>query len=243
MFYGIPFLTTFYYAFLNNLAQRKWVGLANFASLLKSDVFGQAAGNTLKFILLSVPTGLLASLFIAILLKKWEKKNRLILFTLLLPLVLPSGTVLAVWKTMFAGGNISEIWSIVIIFLWKNISYNIVLFSAGLHWIPRIYYEQYQLEGASWWNQFSHITWIYIMPTTFTVLLMSVINSFKVFKEIYMLFGAYPKPSIYMLQHYMNNQFITMNMQKLCASADILCLTLGMVLGILFLLQKRVHTF
>ena len=95
-------------------------------------------------------------------------------------------------------------------------------------------------KGAGAWAQFWNVTWIYLSPTTFVVLLMSIVNSFKVFKEVYMLYGAYPSPDIYMLQHYMNNQFLSLNMQKLSSAAYILFLVIGVVLLVLFYAQKRV---
>ena len=69
---------------------------------------------------------------------------------------------------------------------------------------------------------------------------MSIVNSFKVFKEVYMLYGSYPSPEIYMLQHYMNNQFAAMNMQKLSAAAYIMFLVIGLLLLAVFYAQKRV---
>ena len=69
---------------------------------------------------------------------------------------------------------------------------------------------------------------------------MSVVNAFKVFKEIYMLFGAYPGPDIYMLQHYMNNLFAALNLQRLSSIAYILFVCSGAVLLVVFRLQKRV---
>ncbi len=132
---------------------------------------------------------------------------------------------------------------IVIVFLWKNISFSIVLFWSGINWIPKAYYEQSQIDGATFWEQFKYITWIYLSPTTFVVLLMSIVNSFKVFKEVYMLYGAYPTPSIYMLQHYMNNQFTAMNMQKLSASAWVMFVVLGAMLWIVYKLQCRMTDY
>ena len=62
---------------------------------------------------------------------------------------------------------------------------------------------------------------------------------FKVFKEIYMLYGAYPSPYVYMLQHYMNNQFLSLNMQKLSAAAWCMFLILGIFLGIIYRVQRK----
>jgi len=125
---------------------------------------------------------------------------------LLLPLVVPSGTIVYFWKMLFdSNGLVQKLliemrfrhetvsqnqWImgiLVVVFLWKNVSYNIVLFWSGLNWIPKSYYEQMELEGAGSWKQFTSITWVYLSPTTFVVLLMSIVNSFKVFKEVYML--------------------------------------------------------
>lgn len=96
------------------------------------------------------------------------------------------------------------------------------------------------LEGGGHLAQFRQVTWIYLAPTTFVVFLMSVVNAFKVFKEIYMLFGAYPGPDIYMLQHYMNNLFAALNLPRLSNIAYILFVCIGAVLLVVFRLQKRV---
>ena len=133
-------------------------------------------------------------------------------------------------------------WAILIIilmYLWKNISFSIVLFWSGINWIPQIYHEQCQLDGATGRQEFQYITWILLKPTTLVVLLMSIVNSFKVFKEIYMLYGVYPSPYVYMLQHYMNNQFLSLNMQKLSAAAWCMFLILGIFLGIIYRVQRK----
>ena len=129
---------------------------------------------------------------------------------------------------------------LVFVFLWKTVSYNTILFWSGLNWIPKTYYEQMALEGGGHLAQFRQVTWIYLAPTTFVVFLMSVVNAFKVFKEIYILFGAYPGPDIYMLQHYMNNLFAALNLPRLSSIAYILFVCIGAVLLVVFRLQKRV---
>lgn len=96
--------------------------------------------------------------------KKWGK---MVLFFLLIPLIVPSGTTIAFWKSVFGKtGLISSLWQmagnkplslensgwafvvIVIVFLWKNISFSIVLFWSGINWIPKAYYEQSQIDGG-----------------------------------------------------------------------------------------------
>ncbi len=259
LFYVIPFGYSLYYALIDNMGNQQFVGLKNFKDTLTNELFQSASINTLVFIGLSVPLGMVISLVLSLCLQKMKRGRSIATTALLLPLVVPSGTIVYFWKVLFDSNGLwqkcllqlgfSHEWVsqnqwamgiLVVVFLWKNVSYNIVLFWSGLNWIPKIYYEQMALEGAGAWSQFWNVTWIYLSPTTFVVLLMSIVNSFKVFKEVYMLYGPYPSPDIYMLQHYMNNQFLSLNMQKLCSAAYILFLVIGIVLLILFYAQKRV---
>ncbi len=259
LFYAIPFGFSLYYALIDNMGSQSFVGLQNFSDTLANSLFQSAALNTAIFIGLSVPLGMALSLFLSLCLQGMKKGRAPATMLLLLPLVVPSGTIVYFWKVLFDGNGLVQKfllqmgfsheavsqngWAmgvLVAVFLWKNVSYNIVLFWSGLNWIPKTYYEQMALEGAGKWKQFTNVTWIYLSPTTFVVLLMSIVNSFKVFKEVYMLYGAYPSPDIYMLQHYMNNQFLSLNMQKLSSAAYILFLVIGIVLLVVFYAQKRV---
>lgn len=259
LFYVVPFGYSLHYALIDNMGTKRFVGLQNFADTLSNELFQSAAWNTAVFIGISVPLGMVVALLLSLCLQKMKRGRIPATLALLLPLVVPSGTIVYFWKVLFDNNGLwqkfllqlgfSHVWVsqnqwamgvLVVVFLWKNVSYNIVLFWSGLNWIPKTYYEQMELEGAGAWAQFWNVTWIYLSPTTFVVLLMSIVNSFKVFKEVYMLYGAYPSPDIYMLQHYMNNQFLSLNMQKLSSAAYILFLVIGVVLLVLFYAQKRV---
>lgn len=259
VFYVVPFGYSLWYAVTDNIIDQNFVGLKNFAATLSNSLFRNAAFNSAVFMVVSVPLGMALALVLSICLQKMKKGRVIATMALLLPLVVPSGTIVYFWKVLFgSNGLVKEFllrlgfshpwvsqnqWTLgvlVVIFLWKNVSYNIVLFWSGLNWIPKTYYEQMALEGAGTWKQFWNVTWIYLSPTTFVVLLMSIVNNFKVYKEVYMLYGAYPSPDIYMLQHYMNNQFISLNMQKLSSAAYILFLVLGALLLLVFYAQKRV---
>ena len=259
VFYVVPFGYSLWYAVTDNIIDQNFVGLKNFAATLSNSLFRNAAFNSAVFMVVSVPLGMALALVLSICLQKMKKGRVIATMALLLPLVVPSGTIVYFWKVLFGSNGLwnefllrlgfSHPWVsqnqwtlgvLVAIFLWKNVSYNIVLFWSGLNWIPKTYYEQMALEGAGTWKQFWNVTWIYLSPTTFVVLLMSIVNNFKVYKEVYMLYGAYPSPDIYMLQHYMNNQFISLNMQKLSSAAYILFLVLGALLLLVFYAQKRV---
>lgn len=114
-----------------------------------------------------------------------------------------------------------------------------ILFLAGLQGIPKEYYEAADIDGAGTLTKFFNITAVYLMPTTFFVIIISIINSFKVFKEVYLLSGSYPHESIYMLQHYLNNMFNKLDYHKLVTSAVLMALILYLIIFILFKLQKE----
>ena len=257
-FYIIPFLFSFYYAITDNMGSLRFVGLRNFADTLGNSLFQQATVNTLTFMAVSIPLGMVLALLIALSLQRLHSGRALAALAMCLPLVVPSGTIVYFWKAMVGeNGLIRELllwmgvshewvaqsnWGmgiLTVVFLWKNVGYNVILFWSGLNWIPKTYYEQMALEGAGIWWQFRHVTWTYLLPTTFVVLLMSIVNSFKVFKEIYMLYGPYPDSDIYMLQHYMNNQFQALNLQKLTSAAYILFVAISATLLVVFYVQKR----
>jgi multiple sugar transport system permease protein len=128
---------------------------------------------------------------------------------------------------------------ITFIYIWKNAGYNTVLFLAGLKFIPKDYYEYASIEGAGALRKFTFITLPYLTPTIFLVFIMSIINSFKAFREIYLICGEYPHQSIYMLQHFMNNQFAALNYQRLVSAAYVLSIFIIIVVFTTYKLQNR----
>src|SRR5690606_13663667 len=108
---------------------------------------------------------------------------------------------------------------VALVYVWKNCGYNMVLFLAGLGNIPKEYYEAAYIDGAGPFTCLIKITLPYMVPTSFFVLIISIINSFKVFREVYLLAGKYPYQDIYLLQHFMNNNFFNLSYQKLTTAA------------------------
>jgi multiple sugar transport system permease protein len=128
---------------------------------------------------------------------------------------------------------------IILVFLCKNAGFNMVLFMTGLGRIPREYYEIAEVDGASRWRVLKSVTIVYLTPTMFMVFLMSIINSFKIFREIFLLFGNYPHTAVYMLQHYMNNQFFSAGLQKLSVASTVISIAVAVPVALLFAEQRR----
>jgi len=259
VFFIVPFVYALYLAMIDNPLARNFVGFGNFTLTINNAAFRLAASNTLRFIALCVPINVALSLAIAMRLRNIPFKG-LFSAVFMLPLVVPSGSIVHFWRSIFGlNGVINSLFFsaapvnwissgyalhiITLIFIWKNIGFNIILFQAGLSQIPREYYEVAAIEGAGRFRQIISVTLVHLMPTMFLVLLMSFIATFRSFREIYLLAGTHPHRSIYMLQHFMNNQFVALDYQRMASAAYILvALITALALGLLFL-QRRVANY
>lgn len=249
VFYFIPASTTLLHAFTDHHGGFVW--FRNFIDVLASSAFQLAAQNTFLFILASVPLNMGIAFLLAGLCQNLRRKKAFAV-ALMLPLVIPSGAVVYFWQIIFSDNGVinrllfergmeTTVWFatpwafgiILLVFLLKNVGFNFALFLAGYQLIPKEYYEIAKVEGANVFQVFGNVTSVYMLPTTLVVFIMSIINSFKIFREIYLLFGVYPHQSAYMLQHYMNNQFAAANLQRLSVSAAMMTLAVFvLVIGV-----------
>lgn len=259
-FYIVPFLVVIYYSFVDSPINRKFVLFDNYIQLLKNSAFKQAAWNTITFSLTAVPLAIILSLLLAIVLEKNipYKSNLRTIF--LSPMMVPVASIILIWQVMFHyNGAVNELLAmfgidkidwfksqysqivVVLLFIWKNVGYNMILFMAALSNIPNDVIEVATLEGASKWQIFYKIKLRYLTSSILFVTLMSLINSFKIFREVYLLTGEYPYDSLYMLQHFMNNTFESLDYQKLSSAAVLMSLVMVVIIGILFLADNRIE--
>lgn len=258
LFFIIPFLVVIYYSLINNPISGEFVFLDNFIMVLKNAAFKKAASNTLKFSLVAVPLAVILSLLLAMLLdNKIPFRSQFRTF-FLSPMMVPVASIVLIWQVLFHyNGAVNDIlvalggskidWMksdyaqvvIVILFLWKNLGYNMILFMAALASIPKDILEVARLESATPLQTFFYIKIRYLSSTILFVTIMSLINSFKVFREIYLLTGDRPYDTLYMMQHYMNNMFKSLDYQKLSAAAILMALVMIVIIGILFLVENH----
>ena len=128
---------------------------------------------------------------------------------------------------------------ILVLFLWKNLGYNMVLFLAALNSIDEEILEAAKMDGANAIVRFFAIKMHFLAPTLFFVAIMSLINSFKIFREVYLLTGDHPYANLYMLQHFMNNAFTNLDYSKLSAGAIIMCVFMIVIVGALFFAESK----
>ena len=256
-FYIIPFLIVIYYSFTVGLTDHSFAGLKNYINVWQNGAFKIAVKNTFTFTGMSVPLAVVLSLGLALLLEaRIPLKSEFRTF-FLSPMMVPIASIILIWQVLFHyNGVINEFlqvfgadkidWLksdycmvvIVVLFLWKNLGYNMILFMAALSYIPRELLEVAEVEGASAAYQFFHIKLRYLSPTVLFVTILSIINSFKVFREIYLLTGNYPYDGLYMMQHFMNNMFNSADYQRLSAAAVLLAIVIVILIALLFFVEN-----
>ncbi|UFT99273.1 sugar ABC transporter permease [Radiobacillus kanasensis] len=227
------FLMSLYtdYDYFNDIVNE--YGLDNFVYIFQDPEFWLSMKNTIIFVLGVVPISIIISLGIAILLNSQIKFRGFFRTIYFIPFVTSVVAISIVWRWIFHTDygllnyflglfGVSPIewltdptWampSLIILSIWKGLGYNIVIFLAGLQTINKQYYLAAQIDGASSWKRFLHITVPLLSSTTFFISIVSIINSFKVFDEVFALFDGKPGPAYsaqtvvyYIFEHFYNN--------------------------------------
>ncbi len=236
-----PFAETVRRSFTNALGTQS-VGLANYRSVLQNSAFQLAAGNTARFLCICVPLLLAASLLLALMVRPLNRTrgqtSRTFKTAYLLPMAVPVASIALFWEVLFAQKGIvnawlealgaqtvdfmgtgAAFWVLIGTYLWKNSGYDMILWLAGLDGIPDSLYEAAAVDGATRVQTFFHVTLPQLTPTLGLVAVLSLLNTFKVFREAYLVAGSYPHESIYLLQHLFNNWFLSLDLGRLTAAA------------------------
>lgn len=217
-----------------------------------------AVKNTASFSVIAVPLAVVLALGLALLLEaRIPGKSQFRTF-FLSPMMVPVASIVLIWQVLFHYNGVVNQWLavfgagaidwlksdqaqivVILLFLWKNLGYNMILFMASLSNIPRDLLEVADIEAATPWYKFVRIKLRYLSPTILFVTILSLINSFKVFREIYLLTGNYPYETLYMLQHFMNNTFQSLDYQKLSAAAVLMAVVMVGIIAVLFITEDR----
>jgi len=257
VFFIAPFVVVVRYALTAGMGSDAFVGLENFKKLIANQAFRMAAKNTLTFSAMAVPLSVILAIVMALMLESRIPLKSAFRSFFLSPMMVPVASVVLIWQVMFSNNGTVNAWItalggtgvdwlnsdyaplvVVLLFLWKNLGYNMILFMAGLNNIPKALLEYADVEGASEWYKFWAIKLRYLSPTVLFVTILSLINSFKIFREVYLLAGNYPYSSLYTLQHFMNNMFNSMDYQKLSAAAILMALVMILLIAALFAIEN-----
>lgn len=191
----------------------KWVGFDNYKALFHDRLFWTALKNTLYFLVLSAPVQVLLALALALLLNQKLRGRAVVRTIVFAPYAVMSTVVGVIWNWMYdsnfglindwlVGFGLPRIqWltsegtampAIAIATIWWLVGFNMVLFLAGLQDIPEELYEAARIDGAGGWQIIRYITWPLLLPTTFVVVMLTIITAFQVFDQVYVMTGGGP---------------------------------------------------
>lgn len=251
VFYVAPFIGGIYFSLTDGSFQNKFVGMDNYLRVWQNTMFQQGFVTTLELSLVCAPAIWVLAFALSFMLKSLKEKSTIFRNILLLPYLMPSAALIVIWSLMFDYGGVVNrmvvalgleriLWletdflraPIILLYIWKNLGFSVVLFAAALQSVPDALYEYASLEGASTFKQATKITLPQILPTAFLVFVLAWVNTFKIFKEVYFLGGSYH--DLYTLQHFMNNKFSRLEYQDVTTAAYSFAVIVFVFFGLMY---------
>lgn len=236
IFVLLPFMDMLKRSFQTAMSGQ-FCGLQNYRSIFHNKAFLLAVKNTFRFAGYGILLLLLFSLILSVGLNRSRWTQQLKSF-FLFPMAVPTATVVLIWKLFFYRngiinmaladlglqkvdwlGSSAAFWLLVISYLWKNTGYTMVLWLAGMKNVSASLLEAAKVDGASGLQCIRYVVLPELRPVFYTITILSFLNSFKVFREAYLVAGAYPQQSMYLLQHLFNNWFTNLEIDKMSAAA------------------------
>ncbi|MCI8316978.1 MAG: sugar ABC transporter permease [Lachnospiraceae bacterium] len=254
-FFLIPFFLMIRYSLADVPGGGGW---KNYVMVLQSGTFRTALFNTLRFIVIGVSGLMLLSTGLAVLIRKKIAGVKLLSPLLLFPMMIPTGAVVMFVEYLLSEtgllnqvlvflGREGQEWMasssafvvLLVMYLWRYAGYGMILIMAGWNTIPKQQEESAALDGAKGWQSFWRVVFPQLTPVLFFVVVISVVNSFKIYREAFLLGGERPDRSIYMLQHFLNNNFDNLNYPRLSAATLVTFVGIFGLTAALYQIQKK----
>lgn len=252
---GIFLFIPYVYVFIASFVKRGMGGFAgfdNYREVLGNEAFMTAMSNTARFIVVCVPLILVLSLMISIYIYENPRLGKMLKTGFLVPMAIPVTSAVLMWRFLFDDKGIINgildslgadtvnwmntgwaFWILVLSYIWKNLGYSIILWLAALSSVNPSINEAAKTDGASSFQRLIHVTLPAAKNGAFVIIVLSVLSSFKVFREAYLVAGEYPDQSIYLVQHIFNNWFRNLEMDKIAAGSVISSVILIMLILLL----------
>lgn len=241
IFVLLPFLDAVRRSFLDSTG-KTFLGLSVYQGIVGNQAFQLATGNTVRFMAVALPLLMLISFGLSLLVYSFCRDSSFFKTVLVLPVAVPAASVVLLWRMVFCNdGIINELFGfqidwiygemsfgvLVFAYLWKNTGYQMLLWLAALSGIPDSLYEAAQVDGAGALQKLWYITIPQVKSATGMILFLAVVNSFKVFREAYIVAGSYPNDKIYMMQHLFNHWFLNLDVQKMSGAAVLMTVVIA----------------
>lgn len=255
--YPIVFALVLVFLRWDLVTEPAFAGGDNVRLLAQDGRFWRAVANTFVFLSIHVPLQIATALGLALALDRPLALRAFWRAAFFLPVVISGAVVAILWSALYATdvgllnqllvrlGSAPVPWltdpmlampSIAVMVTWKNVGFYVIIYLAGLQYISRSCREAIELEGASGWQRFRHLTLPSLLPQTILVVTLSTINGFQLFIEPYIMTGGGPLRRTYSIVLYLYTQ--AFSYQKMGYAATI-GVALAMIIGLVVLLQRR----
>jgi ABC-type sugar transport system permease subunit len=256
VFMFVPLALTFWYSLqrYSGFGRMRFIGLDNYRAIVQDPTFWTAALNTLLYTALTVPIGIVCGLSAALLLNRWMPARGLFRALFYVPVVISGVAAGIIFLRLFdpiigilnqmltsiglpaidwQGNGTWALVSIILVSTWQGIGFGMVVYLAALQGIPREVYEAGTVDGATGWKRFLHITWPLLRPTTFFLVVYSIIGSFQVFDVVYVLTRGGPGTSTTFLVQYAYDQGFNQRRQGYAAAIGVIIYVVVLVFTVL----------
>lgn len=246
----------------SGIGEKQWVGIKNYVRLVKDTHFLKAVWNTVYYTLGILLIGVPLALLWALLLNQKFLKGRVVFRTIYyLPVISMMAAVSMLWKWLLSPNHglvnlilgllglpkvnwlLDPRWAmpgLILMSIWKGTGFNMIIFLAGLQGIPKVYYEAAMIDGANRWQRFRYVTLPLLSPTTFFVIITTMIHSFQIFQQAYIVTEGGPREATTTIVYYIyKNAFEWFNMGYACAQAVFLLMVLLLATLIQMKIQRR----
>ena len=228
IFYLFPICYCLVYSFSSKGGRFFFSGLINYISLIRSQAFRMAFGNTYFLMLLYIGIEILVSLGLIYFLDA-SRRNLICLAAFSLPILLPPTLIVK----CLADFSLRPRLALLLIFLWKYTGFHVLLLKALEMTMNSEWTDAAVLDRANKWQVFTKIRLPYLWPYFRFLILFDGICFFRLFRESYLLYGSYPVDEVYTITNFFFNNFQNLNYQRLAAAAIMALIPLFILNGIL----------
>jgi len=241
---------------------QEWIGIANYVKMFNDKHFIIAVWNTIYYTLGILTIGVPLALILAVFLnQKFLKGRNFFRAIYYLPVISMMVAVSMLWKWLLSTNHglvnyfielvglspvnwlLDPRWAmsgLILMSIWKGTGFNMVIFLAGLQGIPQVYYEVADIDGANWWHKFRHVTLPLLSPATFFIIITTMIHSFQIFQQAYIMTEGGPQEATTTIVYYVyKNAFEWFHMGYACAQAVLLLIILILATYLQKELQKK----
>lgn len=236
VFYLLPVLQSIFYSTHTNDKPRMYVGVQLYREIVDNRFFIMGLKNMATITLIILPILIITSMAVGLFIHHNSDSNRVLRITMLLPFLMPSTSIVPFFK-VFAYMDSLRL-PVYVLFVWKYMGIFSYFFMAARRLLPQGQYDAAKTEGAGKFISFIYITLPQLAPAVVYSTVIGISYILRIYREMYLMYGQYPSTEVYLIQHFINNQFFKLDYGTLCASANSLSMIILVFLTIALIIWR-----